>query len=60
MAGQSEDKINLSKQLDEARNLLVHVEFDSNSDRSFDTYTKLMDTLTIYGCLLYTSDAADE
>ena len=49
MAGQSEDKIKLSKQLDEARNLLVHVEFDSNSDRSFDTYTKLMDTLTIYG-----------
>ena len=49
MAGQSEDKINLSRQLDEARTLLVHIEFDSNSDRSFDSYTKLMDTLTMYG-----------
>ena len=49
MTEQTNTKQEMCQQLDEARRLLMRIEFDHNLDTSFEAYMHLLDTLSLYG-----------
>ncbi len=44
-----DNRLEMCKQLDEVRLLLMRMEFDPDLDTAFEKYMHLLDTLSLYG-----------